>query len=60
MEVAKGKEVGQGSARPEGNGKGKEAKPLPETKGPKAAAKAKEATPKAKEVDPKAIDPPVS
>nr|POE66075.1 hypothetical protein CFP56_33887 [Quercus suber] len=48
---------------PEDKGKGKEAKPLPKTKDPKAAPKAKEiapkakdAAPKAKEVDPKATD----
>lgn len=31
--MAKGKEAGQGSALPEGKSKGKEAKPLLETKG---------------------------
>jgi len=65
--VAKGKGAGQGGSRLEDKDKGKETKPLPEAKGPKAASKAKDAAPKAKEVDPKskeadpkAIDPPIS
>ena len=36
VEVAKGKKAGQGRARLEDKGKGKEAKTLPETKGPEA------------------------
>ena len=53
VEVAKGKEAGQGKARPEDEEKGKEAKSLLETKGPKA-------TPKVKKTTPKAADPHVS
>ena len=60
VEVAKGKRASQGDSRLEDKGKGKEAKPLPETKGPKAAPKVKDATPKAKDAAPKATDPLVS
>ena len=48
MEVAKGKRVGQGGSRLEDKGKGKEAKPLPETKGLEVAPKAKEVASKSK------------
>ena len=51
--MVKGKEAGQGSSRPEDKGKGKEAKPLSETKGLEAA-------PKAKDAASKATDPPIS
>nr|POE78855.1 hypothetical protein CFP56_59908 [Quercus suber] len=60
VEVAKGKEAGQGRAWPHNKGKGKEAKTLPETQGPEVAPKAKDATSKAKETTPRAADPPVS
>lgn len=60
VEVTKGKKVGQGSSRPESKRKGKEAKPLPKTKGPEAAPKANEIAPKSKEVAPKATIPPAS
>ena len=48
MEVSKGKEAGQGRAWPEDKGKGKEAKTMPETKGPEAD-RGKEVAPKTKE-----------
>ena len=49
--MAKGKDAAQGRTRQEDKGKGKEAKTLPETKGPKAD-KGKEAVPKVKESEP--------
>ena len=62
--MAKGKRAGHGDSRFKDKGKGKETKPLLETKGPEAASKVKDATPKAKdaapkakEADPKATDP---
>ena len=65
--MAKGKEAGQGDSWLEDKGKGKETKPLPETKGPEVASKVKDVTPKAKdaapmakEAGPKATDPPIS
>ena len=48
MEVSKGKEAGQGRARPEDKDKCKVAKTVPETKGPEAD-RGKEAAPKTKE-----------
>ena len=56
VEVAKGKEASQGSSRPKDKGKGKEAKPLPEIKGPETAPKAKDAASKTKEAAPQAKD----
>ena len=48
MEVAKGKEAGQGRAQLEDKGKGKKAKIVPKTKGPEVD-QGKEVAPKTKE-----------
>ena len=60
VEMAEGKEAGQGGPQPEDKGKGKEVKALPEAKGKKVAfkikdvdSKAKDAAAKAKDADPK-------
>ena len=53
VEVAKGKEAGQGKARPKDKGKVKEAKTLQETQDLMDA-------PKAKDAASKAVDPPAS
>ena len=65
--MAKGKGVGHSGSWPKDKSKGKETKPLSETKGLEAASKvkdaipkAKDAAPKAKEPDPNAMDPYIS
>ena len=56
LEVAEGKEVGQGGPQPQDKGKGKEVEALPKAKGKKATLMVKDANPKAKDANSKVKD----